>query len=409
MQKVSCMGNGEITEFYFNFPYFENTNIVVTKNNTPATGYTIVGTSAGLNADIPYVGGKVVFDIPPTALDSITIARQLPLVRMIDYQQTVKPESETMNQDANYLMEVIKDRKDEIDELYEQYSEIADKESTSVLLARIDELNQQIMDLECEIQNGKVMSKDDFFSYTANCITEIPQNIKLELSNDTLILKAGSKIIAPNGKTKIITADQSGTLTTDGQYMVFVAMSNGAFQSDVNCSVSQCGSGDLLPTDGAVYKRFLNITDNKIYRWTSSGWREWEVSLPIAIVTVSDGAISSIDQVFNGFGYIGGTIFALPGISGLIPNGRNDDGTLKNRKFTVSGILTQTLMGGNFSERNIILNSTTLAFSASAAYDATNNIVTVGTYIMIGSGSAVNGTITSLTTKSVVCFGNTNS
>ena len=32
-----------------------------------------------------------------------------------------------------------------------------------------------------------------------NCITEIPQDIKLELVDGTLILKAGSKVYVPNG------------------------------------------------------------------------------------------------------------------------------------------------------------------------------------------------------------------
>ena len=32
-----------------------------------------------------------------------------------------------------------------------------------------------------------------------NCITEIPQDIKLELNNGILTLKAGSKVYVPNG------------------------------------------------------------------------------------------------------------------------------------------------------------------------------------------------------------------
>ena len=61
MNKVSYMGNGEITEFDFRFPFYENNNVVVLKNNKPATGYTIVKTPAGDGADVPYLGGRVVF------------------------------------------------------------------------------------------------------------------------------------------------------------------------------------------------------------------------------------------------------------------------------------------------------------------------------------------------------------
>lgn len=147
MQKVSYMGDGSTTEFNFNFPYFDNTNIIVTKNNQSATGYTIIGTSAGLDADIPYTGGKVVFDVAPTVLDNITIARSLPITRTVDYQPTAKLEPTTLNQDMNYTIEIIKDLQDEIDSLYSEYADIADKESTATLLARIAALSQQITDL----------------------------------------------------------------------------------------------------------------------------------------------------------------------------------------------------------------------------------------------------------------------
>ena len=60
-------------------------------------------------------------------------------------------------------------------------------------------------------------------------------------------------------------------------------------------------------------------------------------SFPICIFKYLD-TVTSIDQVFNGFGYIGSTVFALPGIKGLIPNGRNSDGTLKNIEFVNSSV-----------------------------------------------------------------------
>ena len=74
MQKVSYMGDGVTTEFFFNFPFFENSNVVVTINNTAATGYSIIRTPGGLDPDIPYIGGKVVFEVAPTSIDCITIA-----------------------------------------------------------------------------------------------------------------------------------------------------------------------------------------------------------------------------------------------------------------------------------------------------------------------------------------------
>lgn len=151
MQKVSYMGNGETTEFTFNFPYFENSNVIVTKNGATATNYQVIGTPGGADADIPYSGGKVVFETAPTALDSITIARALPLSRAIDYQPTAKIDPTTLNQDMNYMMEVLKDLQDELETLRTQYAEIADKDSTATLLARIAAISEDIATVRAQI------------------------------------------------------------------------------------------------------------------------------------------------------------------------------------------------------------------------------------------------------------------
>lgn len=144
MQKVSYMGNGETTEFTFNFPYFENSDVIVTKNGTTTTGYNIIGVSGGLDADIPYIGGTVVFETAPGPLDSITISRSLPLIRNIDYQPLDKISPTTLNQDMNYTMEILKDLNDELATLCTQYHDIADKESAQILLAKINTVQQQI-------------------------------------------------------------------------------------------------------------------------------------------------------------------------------------------------------------------------------------------------------------------------
>lgn len=145
-----------------------------------------------------------------------------------------------------------------------------------------------------------------------NCITEIPQDIKLELSNGTLILKAGSKIYVKGDTTTptyTIPSDKTTTQTTNGSYFAFY--------------------------DGTNLVTYLKTK----YDYTTL---PTTTSLPIAEITVSNSKISNIDQVFNGFGYIGSTVFALPGVKGLIPNGRYEDGTLKNIEFTTQHVSTQT-------------------------------------------------------------------
>ncbi len=147
MQQVSYMGNGTTTEFHFNFPYYENTNIVVTKNNLPATDYTIIGNSGGTDANIPFVGGKVVFEHAPTPLECICISRSLPLSRVVDYQPVAKINPTVLNQDMNYMIEILKDFKNELIEFRHKYNDITNNENTQIVLTKIDAALREIDNL----------------------------------------------------------------------------------------------------------------------------------------------------------------------------------------------------------------------------------------------------------------------
>ena len=401
MQKVSYMGNGSTTEFTFNFPYFENTDVVVTKNGATATGYNIVGNSAGLDADIPYTGGTVVFEVAPSALDNITIARSLPLQRQYDYQPTVKIDPTTLNQDMNYLMEVVKDLQDELDSLHAQYTDIADKESTETLLARISAVSGQIHDFETDIENGRIMSKDDFYSYTTNCITEIPQDIKLELNDGTLTLKAGSKVRIPNGSTFDIYTVQSDISTTptgnSGTYGWFLIMQpNKTISRTV--TLNNIYSGTTAPS-GSQYMYWYDTTNNLV-KYSGDSGSTWTggYSLPIALISGASG-VENINQVFNGFSYIGSTIFVFPGVSGLIPNGRNSDGTLKNTKYTVASVITYERNLTGTSIPLFIRGNGNLSASTGMSYDAANNIVGTGGYYQVGTVDMTAGVIGGLSVK----------
>ena len=401
MQKVSYMGDGTTTEFTFNFPYFENSNIIVTKNNQETTGYTIIGTSAAPDADIPYTGGRVVFDIAPRAIDSITIARQLPLIRNVDYQPTAKIEPTILNQDLNYLMEVIKDRKDELDDLIEKYAEIANKESTKNLLTKIENVTEKIDDFDEDIENKHIMSRDDFYSYTTNCVTNIPQDIKLELNNGTLTLKAGSKAYRPNGAGVFtpLTAnsDMSVTSSSNGTYV----LCSWGLSSIYLVPITNCFSGTTQPS-GFSGTGIWYDTVNNVIKATYDGGSTWDGRLvfPMAIITVSSGAISSIDQIFNGFGYIGSCVFTLPGVQGLYPNGRNTDGTLKNGNINCTDVQVSSQFNDTLNHVLMINPNGKCAWYGATdfSYDPDTNIM----YDSLGGvlSSAVLGTFT--TTSGVI-------
>ena len=351
MQKVSYMGNGSTTEFNFNFPFYTNSDIIVLKNNQITSDYSIIGTSAGLNADIPYTGGKVVFEIAPLATDSITISRHLPLTRVVDYQPTEKINPTNLNQDLNYMLEVLKDMQDELDTFNTQYNDIVNKESIQNVLSKISHIDGLI-------DNGEIMQRREFLSYTTNCITKIPQNIKFELNNGTLTLKAGSKIHIPNGvgvfNSVITESDLTVTRTDSVKCMVVYNLSSN------NLSVlpmSLFYSGPTAPT-AYQFMIWYDTTENKIKFTNNTGtiWVDGR-SLPLCIVSTDGSKISAIDQIFNGFGFIGSTIFILPNTKGLVPNGRNTDGTFKTTSVTTSSVITRTGMGTNVSNYQAGLNT----------------------------------------------------
>ena len=171
----------------------------------------------------------------------------------------------------------------------------------------------------------------------ANCITKIPQDIKLELNNGVLTLKAGSKVHVPNGVGVIdevaVDVDKTFSPTNNGQDLLFIK-ANG---DPAWYSINLCFSGNTQPTFSGNYAMWYD-TGNNIIKETDNGGSSWieGISFPVAQVTDNGTIATSIDQVFNGFGYIGNTRFTLrSGVKVLAPNGRNPDGSLNNIEYTL--------------------------------------------------------------------------
>ena len=235
------------------------------------------------------------------------------------------------------------------DRMIEVENTVANVEST--VEQHIEEVNTTISEYKEEVNTtvanieSSVGDKLDTTQIT-NCITEIPQDIKLELVDGVLTLKAGSKVYIPNGfeadgttpkfDEVVVESDITTTQTANGELTVYYLPSQTRMFSFYSV-------GDISGTTSPkTYGNFYNTTENIIYRYDDSAITYTGLSLPLARITVTDGVISSIDQVFNGFGYIGSTIFALPGVKGLIPNGRNEDGSLKNIETSNDKVLIYT-------------------------------------------------------------------
>lgn len=240
------------------------------------------------------------------------------------------------------------------------------------------------------------------YQHITNCITEIPQDIKLELSSGTLTLKAGSKVYSLDGSYNLINSDTSIANAWGSASKGIVFYNLGAAYNYYPFERLHSGSTNPTGLTGNSHINY-NTTDNKFYQTTNAGssWSAVSRRLPIACVTWdANNKITSIDRVFNGFGYIGSTIFALPGVKGLIPNGRKADGTLKNTEFTTSSVLTvtDTAVRTNQSFR---LSDSSIQFG-DLLYDEKNN------YNRISNGDiryfAIAGTLTSITGGAVTSF-----
>lgn len=216
-----------------------------------------------------------------------------------------------------------------------------------------------------------------------NCITEIPQDIKLELNNGTLTLKAGSKVYVPNGKNADgslkfdeVVNESDKTYATFGVNTKTVVYVTGILEIAALWT-NNVYSGPTAPS-GQQYMLWYD-TANNLVKLTANSGSTWTsgFALPIGIATSTTANFTSIDQVFNGFGYIGSTVFALPGVKGLIPNGRNADGTLKNTEFTVDKVL---IYERNLSQTDVPLwyTGSSLWFSRGAHYDEKTNLVIGG-------------------------------
>lgn len=189
-------------------------------------------------------------------------------------------------------------------------------------------------------------------SNVTNCITEIPQDIKVGISNGGLYLKAGCKYCVPNG------FEQDGvtphfdfvTVNADTTPVAYGVGRTGcmAVWSTDHFEWSQTGSfasGSTQPAAGGWWI-WYDTANNKIKHSNGSTIVEG-VSFPICMITENagtgyDSTVKSIDHVFNGFGYIGSTVYVLPNVKGLMPNGRNADGTPKSIETTTTavGLLT---------------------------------------------------------------------
>ncbi len=113
---ITFTGDGQTTVFYFTFPFFGVNDVQVTVDGIIQTTdvYTMTPTPAPNDADTEYTGGTIEFNNAPSAGQSIKIYRDIELVRHIDYQPTLQPQSYQLNQDFNQCIGALQELKAKI-------------------------------------------------------------------------------------------------------------------------------------------------------------------------------------------------------------------------------------------------------------------------------------------------------
>ena len=241
--------------------------------------------------------------------------------------------------------------------------------------SNISDINSNIEELDNRIDNlGSAYANIDLSnlsesgekhflnkSQITNCLLEVPQRIKYTLENGTLTIKAGSVVIVPYGfeadgttpKFDYVDIESDLNLSngTATEEVFFIPTASG--NNLLRYTKSSIFSGSIAPTVSTQYACWYDIANNVLKTTSNTGatWEQVNWGFPIGVGTTTTTSVTSIDQIFNGMGYIGSTIWVDKGVKGLIPNGRNKDGTLKNIEYT-SEFATYTKVGGNTSYPN---------------------------------------------------------
>lgn len=272
--------------------------------------------------------------------------------------------------------------------------------------------------------------QSNLLNYTTNRILEIPQDIKLEINSDKrLVLKAGSKLYYPNGfeedgktrKFDTFIADNnviSVKFGVDREVLVVYSFHTNNFEWSIRNSFS---SGNTQPTD-SWYVWY--DTETNFIRWTD-GTSNGICTFPICILTenpesasgLHDGGVKSIDQIFNGFGYIGSHFFVLPGVKVQIPDERNEDGSYKTFSVKTNSVTTvsfpNTVSGGmNWYINNLgnaaYYGSNYIKFSENNLWESTDDLNYIVKGVVVATSDVTSGVISNYKSCIVDSVANSN-
>lgn len=221
------------------------------------------------------------------------------------------------------------------------------------------------------INFGSQQIKQIFTAPRTNGITYIPQDIKFEIVDGTTpTLYAGSEVWVPYGtaapELSIGDSLNSGIITAiswDGAKLFYkvkydtdlsIDITSDPAIADFVTSISPSHSfwwfnptysQDTTPSGFIQYALWYDMAENivKVTFDSGSTWQNY-ASLPVGVFTmVGTGATKTLKYVFNGIGYISTTVFAVPGVKGLMADGLNEDGSYKSIERTFDRLVMRTM------------------------------------------------------------------
>ena len=236
----------------------------------------------------------------------------------------------------------------------------------------IDETNQNFtlpmgeiygMKANSDLSNLTTAGEKHFLnkSQITNCLLEVPQRIKLKLNDGVLTLKAGSQVIMPNGfeadgtapKFDYVEIENDLTYTVNNNQQTILFIDN---NKNITARAKIWSFSGKQPS-GLQYMAWYDNATN-LMKFSQDNGSTWisGYSLPLALFTANATQIISLDQVFNGIGYIGSTVWVDKGVKGLASNGRNADGSLINEEVITDKLTISTITDTVTRNRNININ-----------------------------------------------------
>ena len=446
--RIQYVADGVLTTYDFPFPIFQASDIEVYFNDVKQSSatYTVQGVR---DSD----GGSVVFQTPPAQGTVLTLMRNLSIERTSDFQEGGALRADILNDELDYQIACQQQIAENLNrslvlppyaagndldltlpipsagkaivwnndgtklenstvavndfvstlngyKTAAQAAAATATEKAGIATTKAELATTKAAEAQTSAQNA-LNAAERFDHAVSNCVVSMAQDIKLSLAGNILTLKAGSKIYVPNGnefRTVIISTDQ--TITSSGsastQRYLILNPNNGF---TVTVSKELCFSGENAPSSNQYM--FWYDTANNLMKYTADSGTTWVsgYSLPIGLATFTSGTPGTLNHIFNGLGYFGETVFALPGVKGLIPNGRNADGTLKNTIYETRNVI---LFNRNLTGIKIplyIRGNGTMNASTGMPYDMENNIIGTGGYYQVGTVDMNAGIIGGLTVK----------